>query len=141
QRARRARRRHRLRAQPAARRRPLPPRPPQRRRPGRLRRRPGDEAGAAGAGGNPAGLAERLRSSPRRSDQRTMRRKPEAFPNHDSHAVRLAWWASFFATIAVIAILGIVRSAQAEPAPLGGAALALAPSSFETSADDESAEE
>jgi len=31
----------------------------------------------------------------------------------ESHAVRFAWWASFLATIALVALLGLARSAQA----------------------------
>jgi hypothetical protein len=42
-----------------------------------------------------------------------MRRKPGAFPSDNSHAARVAWWASFLATIAIVALLGLARSAQA----------------------------
>jgi hypothetical protein len=70
-----------------------------------------------------------------------MRRKPGALPDPESHAIRVAWWASFLATIALIAILGIVRSAQAAPVPIGGAALALVMAPTETSADSSADEE
>jgi hypothetical protein len=46
-----------------------------------------------------------------------MRRKPSAAAAHHAPTIRIAWWASFFATIALIAILGLARSAQAQPIP------------------------
>jgi hypothetical protein len=47
-----------------------------------------------------------------------MRRKSGFATDHDVPTVRLAWLASFFATIALIAILGMARSAQALPVPV-----------------------
>jgi hypothetical protein len=46
-----------------------------------------------------------------------MRRKPSIAGSHDAHAARVAWWASFFATVALISILGLARSAQALTVP------------------------
>ncbi len=57
-----------------------------------------------------------------------MRHKPSAVAGHA--AARTAWWASFFATLALIAILGLARSAQALTVPAVGSAagpVALAP--------------
>jgi hypothetical protein len=48
-----------------------------------------------------------------------MRQKPGALPEQGAHAVRLAWWVSFFVTIALVAILGLARSAQAGAPPAG----------------------
>jgi hypothetical protein len=46
-----------------------------------------------------------------------MRRRTTIAGSHDAHAARLAWWASFFGTVALIAILGLARSAQALTVP------------------------
>lgn len=49
--------------------------------------------------------------------------------DHNARTVRLAWWASFLLTIALLAILGFARSAQAVALPgpnAGGAASAQA---------------
>jgi hypothetical protein len=40
-------------------------------------------------------------------------RKPAPSADREAHAVRIAWWVSFLATVALIAILGIAKSAQA----------------------------
>jgi hypothetical protein len=42
-----------------------------------------------------------------------MRRRPAAATAPEAPAFRFAWWLSFFVTIAVVAVLGIARSAQA----------------------------
>jgi len=55
-----------------------------------------------------------------------MRRKPTAAAGDDTHAVRLAWWASFLATLALVALLGLAKSAQALTLPDPGAAPVLA---------------
>ena len=39
-----------------------------------------------------------------------MRRKPGPLLDHDAHIARLAWWAAFLATLALIAILGIAST-------------------------------
>jgi hypothetical protein len=71
-----------------------------------------------------------------------MRRKPGIAGGHDGHAIRLAWWASFFATVALIALLGVARSAQAltVPAPTGVGIPAPA-SDDEVEVEDEEGEE
>jgi hypothetical protein len=47
-----------------------------------------------------------------------MRRKPAEIRPEDAHVARLAWWGAFVLTLALIVGLGIVRKAQAAPAPL-----------------------
>lgn len=46
-----------------------------------------------------------------------MRRKFGITDSEDPRAIRLAWWASFFATVMLIALLGVARSAQALTSP------------------------
>jgi hypothetical protein len=46
-----------------------------------------------------------------------MRRKPVVIADRDAPATRIAWWASFCATLALIALLGMAKSAQALDAP------------------------
>ena len=46
-----------------------------------------------------------------------MRRRPAAADSEEAPAIRFAWWMSFFATIALVAILGLARSAQAATSP------------------------
>jgi hypothetical protein len=74
-----------------------------------------------------------------------MRRNLSAAAADDAPAIRIAWWASFIATIALVAILGLAKSAQAQvltvpgPAPTGDVAL-LAPAldeEFEAEDEDE----
>jgi hypothetical protein len=49
---------------------------------------------------------------------------------YDPPAPRLAWWASFIATLALVAVLGVAKSAQALTIPAaGGAGRVTAPSS------------
>jgi hypothetical protein len=43
-----------------------------------------------------------------------MRRKPVPLAARHSHTIRFAWWVSFLATLALVALLGLARSAQAE---------------------------
>lgn len=65
-----------------------------------------------------------------------MRRKLGAVPTHGVHSARFAWWAAFLATLALIAILGFARSAQALTVASGGETVAaVAP--FGEEADDE----
>jgi hypothetical protein len=47
-----------------------------------------------------------------------MRRKPTPTLDHDAQLARFAWWAAFFATLTLIAILGLARSAQAVTIPV-----------------------
>jgi hypothetical protein len=68
-----------------------------------------------------------------------MRRKPTQTFGDDPQATRFAWGAAFFATIALIAILGLARSAQALTVPTTaaiGPTTALAPA-----AEDDEGEE
>jgi hypothetical protein len=60
-----------------------------------------------------------------------MRRKHSDGATDSIHAARVAWWASFFATVALIAVLGLARSAQAITVPTfsGVTATATAPPS------------
>lgn len=72
-----------------------------------------------------------------------MRRKSAIASDHEAHAARIAWWASFFATLALIAILGMARSAQALTLPVVGSvetAAAPAPPSDEEPEDEAEAE-
>jgi hypothetical protein len=55
-----------------------------------------------------------------------MRRKLSTVANHDAPATRIAWWASFGATLALVAILGLARSAQAIPVSPGTGTAAAA---------------
>jgi hypothetical protein len=68
-----------------------------------------------------------------------MRRKSSALATDDDAAVRFAWWAAFFATLTLIAVLGIARSAQALTVPPTGApGIVAAPA---PPADEEAEEE
>ena len=51
-----------------------------------------------------------------------MRRKPSALASEEAAAVRFAWWTAFFATLALIAILSLAKSAQALTVPPTGTA-------------------
>lgn len=69
-----------------------------------------------------------------------MRRKPDIAESGDARTFRLAWWASFLATLALIAALGIARSAQAltlPPTGTGGTAFAISPPSGESESEEE----
>ena len=69
-----------------------------------------------------------------------MKRKPSTANSEEAQLIRLAWWASFFATLALIAILGLARSAQALTLPTGGplaAASAFVPPEEEESEGEE----
>lgn len=48
-----------------------------------------------------------------------MKRKRSTADIEEAQLIRLAWWGAFFATIALIAILGLARSAQAMTVPAG----------------------
>jgi hypothetical protein len=70
-------------------------------------------------------------------DQPGMRRKPSAIDAHGAPDTRIAWWAAFLVTLALLAILSLARSAQAVtfPTPAGALTAAL------TAADEEAEEE
>jgi hypothetical protein len=54
-----------------------------------------------------------------------MRRKPDLAGEHENHALRFAWGVAFISTLALVAVLGLARSAQALTLPL---AVPLGPS-------------
>lgn len=66
-----------------------------------------------------------------------MRRRPTAADHEEAPAVRFAWWMSFFATIALVAIVGLASSAQAAPVPAPG----LSTPVLTAAADEDEAEE
>jgi hypothetical protein len=69
-----------------------------------------------------------------------MRRRVTAATADEATAIRFAWWAAFFATLTLIAVLGIAKSAQAiTPPPTGtpGTVAAPAPPAFDESEDEE----
>lgn len=73
-----------------------------------------------------------------------MRRKPPALASDEAAAVRFAWWAAFFATLTLIVVLGIARSAQAltlPPAATAGTITALAPADEEDEEEAEASED
>lgn len=73
-----------------------------------------------------------------------MKRKPSTANSEEAQLIRLAWWASFFATVALIAILGLARSAEALTLPTGGplaAASAFVPPEEEDEEESEGEEE
>jgi hypothetical protein len=72
-----------------------------------------------------------------------MRRKPAVATDHEAATIRIAWWASFLATLALIALLGIARSAQALTLPSPGATgtvAAIVPAAAEEEEEEEEAE-
>ena len=48
-----------------------------------------------------------------------MSRKPGRLSIGEAHSVRMAWLTAFFATLVLVALLGVARSAQAATAPTG----------------------
>jgi hypothetical protein len=72
-----------------------------------------------------------------------MKRRRSSANIEEAQMIRLAWWASFFATVALIAALGLARSAQAITVPTGeplAAAAILEPEEEEESEDEEESE-
>jgi hypothetical protein len=71
-----------------------------------------------------------------------MRRKPVPASERDAHAARVAWWAAFLATLAMVAVLGMAQSAQAlgVPAAGEGAATLLLPADEELELEGEASE-
>jgi hypothetical protein len=72
-----------------------------------------------------------------------MKRKRSSANIEEAQMIRLAWWASFFATVALIAILGLARSAQAITLPAGdplAAAAILEPEEEESEDEEEESE-
>jgi ribosomal protein L12E/L44/L45/RPP1/RPP2 len=70
-----------------------------------------------------------------------MRRKRNTVGAEEAH-IRLAWWTSFLATVALIAILGLARSAGAMTLPPNGSSVAAiivaTPEEEESEAEEES---
>jgi hypothetical protein len=68
------------------------------------------------------------------------RRVTAATATDEAAAIRFAWWAAFFVTLALVAVLGVARSAQALTIPPAGTpgTLAAAPAAAEE--DEEEAE-
>ncbi len=67
-----------------------------------------------------------------------MRRRVAAATSDEATAIRFAWWAAFFATLTLIAALGIAKSAQAMTLPTGSPGTVAAPT---PPASDESEDE
>jgi hypothetical protein len=67
-----------------------------------------------------------------------MKRKRNAVDLEEAQRIRIAWVGAFFATVALIAILGLARSAQAMTVPVGAPALSAV--SFVPSEEDEEEE-
>jgi hypothetical protein len=73
-----------------------------------------------------------------------MRRRHSAHSDDEAAAIRFAWWAAFFATLSLVAVLGLAKSAQAMTLPGTSAAAALltpAPPAAEESEDEAEASE
>ncbi len=69
-----------------------------------------------------------------------MRRRVSAAATDEATAIRFAWWAAFFATLTLVVVLGIAKSAQAltvPPTGTPGTVAAPAPSASEESEDEE----
>jgi hypothetical protein len=72
-----------------------------------------------------------------------MKRKRGSASIEEAQMIRLAWWASFIATVALIAVLGLARSAQALLLPTTGplaTSSALVPGDEEEWEDEEEGE-
>lgn len=70
-----------------------------------------------------------------------MRRRPAAADSEEAPAIRFAWWMSFFATIALVAILGLARSAQAAATPASPFPAATLTAAFEEDEEEAAASE
>jgi hypothetical protein len=73
-----------------------------------------------------------------------MRRRASAPPSDEAIAIRFAWWAAFFATLTLVAVLGLAKSAQAlnvPPGPPGTVAAPAAAPAEEESEDEAEASE
>jgi hypothetical protein len=73
-----------------------------------------------------------------------MRRRHSAHASDEAAAIRFAWWAAFFATLSLVAVLGLAKSAQALTLPGSNGPPALitpAPLAAEESEDEAEASE
>jgi hypothetical protein len=66
-----------------------------------------------------------------------MRRRHIAQADDEAAAARFAWWAAFFATLTLVAVLGLAKSAQALTVPGPGSPGVLAAPPFDEEAEDE----
>jgi hypothetical protein len=72
-----------------------------------------------------------------------MRQKHSAIAGDEAIAIRFAWWAAFFATLTLVVVLGIAKSAQAltmPPTGTPGTVAAPAASAADEESEDEEAE-
>jgi hypothetical protein len=71
-----------------------------------------------------------------------MRRKSGIGGSEGPHAIRVAWWASFLATVVLLALLGVARSAQAltPPKTAGPTAAGVSLPAGESEAEEEGEE-
>ncbi len=73
-----------------------------------------------------------------------MRRKPDLLGEDENHALRFAWGVAFIATLSLVAILGLARSAQASTLPVDSfgpiQAISPAPAAAAPAAGDEEGE-
>jgi hypothetical protein len=73
-----------------------------------------------------------------------MRRRHSADGGDEAAAIRFAWWAAFFATLSLVTVLGLAKSAQAMTLPgtdAAGTLLSPAPPAAEESEDEAEASE
>ena len=70
-----------------------------------------------------------------------MERKPDTAEVEEAQALRFAWWASFIVTVALIALIGLARSAQATTLPASNPALAAFSFDEEEAEEEETEEE
>lgn len=70
-----------------------------------------------------------------------MRRRAITATSDEAAAIRFAWWAAFFATLTLIVVLGIAKSAQALTVPPAGTPTVAAPSSPADGEDEAEASE
>lgn len=73
-----------------------------------------------------------------------MRRRHSAHGGDEAAAIRFAWWAAFFATLSLVAVLGLAKSAQAMTLPGTSAATTLltpAPAAEESEDEAEASED
>ncbi len=73
-----------------------------------------------------------------------MRRRNSAHGGDEAAAIRFAWWAAFFATLSLVAVLGLAKSAQAMTLPgtsAVGTLISPAPPAAEESEDEAEASE
>jgi hypothetical protein len=66
-----------------------------------------------------------------------MRRRVTAATSDKATAIRFAWWAAFFATLTLIVVLGIAKSAQALTVPPNGTPGTVAAPGYDESEDEE----